>query len=130
MKKLLIASAALAMVAGTAQAQSSVTVYGLLDMGYTSISTANTPRTAGQEPYTVKGVQSGNQGRLSGSRLGFRGTEDLGGGLAASFVVEFGLDAGEQANGISNGTRLGFVDLSSKRWAQLVWDVRYLPLNL
>ena len=34
MKKLLIASAALAMVAGTAQAQSSVTVYGLIDAGY------------------------------------------------------------------------------------------------
>ncbi len=113
MKKLLIAAAAMTVVAG-AQAQSSVTVYGLLDMGYTSISTTNTPRASGQEPYTVKAVQTGNQGRMSGSRLGLRGTEDLGGGLAASFVVEFGIDAGEQANGIGNGTRLGFIDLSSK----------------
>jgi predicted porin len=37
MKKLLIASAALAMVAGTAQAQSSVTVYGLIDTGYNNV---------------------------------------------------------------------------------------------
>jgi len=41
MKKLLIATAAFAMVAGTAQAQSTVTVYGILDMGYVSESKKN-----------------------------------------------------------------------------------------
>jgi predicted porin len=112
MKKSLIALAALSAFATAAQAQSSVTVYGLLDMGYTNIGTDTTVRSSGATT-KVQAVQTGNQGRLSGSRLGFRGVEDLGAGLKASFTVEFGLDAGEQANGISNGTRLGFVDLSS-----------------
>jgi predicted porin len=114
MKKLLIATAALAMVAGTAQAQSSVTVYGLIDAGYTNIGTDTTVRSTGVTT-NVTAVQTGNSGRLSGTRLGFRGVEDLGSGMKASFTVEFGLDITEQANGISNGTRLGFVDLSSAK---------------
>jgi len=109
MKKHLIAAAVAAAVAAPASAQ--VAVYGLLDMGYTDIKTDNTARSGGAVT-SIKAVQTGNQGRLSGSRLGFRGTEDLGGGLKASFVFETGIDAGEQANGIGNGTRLGFVDLS------------------
>ncbi len=82
MKKLLIASAALAMVAGTAQAQSSVTVYGIMDAGVASVS-SSTGR--------VQGLTSGG---LATSRLGFRGTEDLGGGLKANFNLEAGLDLG------------------------------------
>ncbi len=82
MKKLLIASAALAMVAGTAQAQSSVTVYGIMDAGVASVS-SSTGR--------VQGLTSGG---LATSRLGFRGTEDLGGGLKANFNLEAGLDIG------------------------------------
>jgi predicted porin len=77
MKKLLIATAALAMVAGTAQAQSSVTVYGIVDAGVVSVD----GNAAGR--YT--GVSSGG---LAASRLGFRGTEDLGGGLTANFNLE------------------------------------------
>jgi predicted porin len=89
MKKLLIATAALAMVAGTAQAQSSVTVYGIVDMGYA----INTDDNNGRE---TTGVKAGNQ---SGNRLGFRGTEDLGGGLKANFTVETGFDpTGNQTN--------------------------------
>jgi len=51
MKKLLIASAALAMVAGTAQAQSTVTVYGSIDTGYSS-----------HESKTAAGVKTTNAG--------------------------------------------------------------------
>ena len=47
MKKLLIATAALAMVAGTAQAQSTVTVYGIVDMGYGAKDYTNNSYTAG-----------------------------------------------------------------------------------
>lgn len=97
MKKLLIASAALAMVAGSAQAQSSVTVYGLIDAGY---ATSNIDHGAGVETNqkVVGGLHSANgTGTLSGSRLGFRGTEDLGGGLKANFVLETGIN-------YSNGT--------------------------
>ena len=108
MKKLLIASAALAMVAGTAQAQSSVTVYGLLDQSYVS-----TDSNALATNVVTKATNTGGDGQLSGSRLGFRGTEDLGGGLKANFVFEFGVSASEANNGIASGTRLGFVELQS-----------------
>jgi predicted porin len=72
------------MVAGTAQAQSSVTVYGIVDMGYGSKDYTNNNYVAG-----ANGSTSGTQnGSLSSQRLGFRGTEDLGGGLKANFVME------------------------------------------
>ena len=86
MKKLLIATAAFAMVAGTAQAQSSVTVYGILDMGYVSESKKTQSATATTD---VTGINTG--AGLSGNRIGFRGTEDLGGGLTAGFVYELGI---------------------------------------
>jgi predicted porin len=102
MKKLLIASAALAMVAGTAQAQSSVTVYGLLDIGVSDFSNATT--NASGVTTTAKGKNTGNgDGGLATSRLGFRGTEDLGGGLKANFQLEYDLvDIGTGGNGQTN----------------------------
>ncbi len=77
MKKLLIATAALAMVAGTAQAQSSVTVYGVVDVNITS----------GEDSTGTLNTAQSESG-LNTSRLGFRGTEDLGGGLKAEFQLE------------------------------------------
>jgi predicted porin len=99
MKKLLIASAALAMVAGTAQAQSSVTVYGNLDLSYTSIENENTVANGTTTKDKIKNTGNGD-GALSTSVIGFRGVEDLGGGLKANFQVEYDLvDAGVGANG-------------------------------
>ncbi len=90
MKKLLIASAALAMVAGTAQAQSSVTVYGLLDIGYSNAENQYTGTNGVSN--TVKSKNTGNgDGGLATSRLGFRGTEDLGQGRKANFQLEYDL---------------------------------------
>ncbi len=80
MKKLLIATAALAMVAGTAQAQSSVTVYGAVGASNNSIET-NTVQAAAA-------FQSGAQDFLGTTNLGFTGTEDLGGGNKAFFRLE------------------------------------------
>jgi predicted porin len=91
MKKLLIASAALAMVAGTAQAQSSVTVYGIVDAGVVTTDGATAGRTTGV-----------SSGVLSTSRLGFRGTEDLGGGLTANFNLETTLN---MDTGVSGSTQ-------------------------
>ncbi len=92
MKKLLIASAALAMVAGTAQAQSSVTVYGSYDLGYNNLSVKNfegAENTAAQR--NIAGInQATAGGALTSNRIGFRGTEDLGGGLKANFNLEYG----------------------------------------
>ena len=113
MKKSLLALAAMGAFAGAAHAQSSVTVYGLIDMGFTSITTDTTTRSTGASSASTA-TESGNNGRMSGSRLGFRGVEDLGGGTTAGFTLEFGPDFTEQANGVNTGTRLGFLSLSSK----------------
>jgi len=82
MKKSLIALAALA--ATGAFAQSTVTLYGLADIAY------GAQKTTGEAGRSIKssGVQDGAQ---AGSRIGFRGTEDLGGGLSAQFVIEQGI---------------------------------------
>ncbi len=95
MKKLLIASAALAMVAGTAQAQSSVTVYGSYDIGYTDVKMENVGGLTGAaKQFKQQGLnQASGNGPLTSNRLGFRGTEDLGGGLKANFNLEFGFRA-------------------------------------
>ena len=77
MKKSLIAFAALATIAGVASAQSSVTLYGRVDLS------VNKP--TGSAP---KGLTNG-----SGSRFGVRGVEDLGGGLSAFFNIEHRYDA-------------------------------------
>ena len=90
MKKSLLALAALSAIAGAAQAQSSVTVYGILDMG---LAGGNNTATQGGAYNTTTGpiktsglgvVQSGQ----STSRLGFKGNEDLGGGTSAVFTIE------------------------------------------
>ncbi|GAA6120358.1 porin [Acidovorax sp. FG27] len=78
MKKSLIALAVLAS-SGAAMAQSSVTLFGIVDTGVTYIDNAN---AAGDNVYGL--TTSGN----ATSRLGFRGTEDLGGGLKAGFWLE------------------------------------------
>jgi predicted porin len=101
MKKSLIALAVLSAVAGAAQAQSSVTVYGLVDMGLQRQDIGGTTTTA---------LDSGNQ---SGSRLGFKGSEDLGGGLKANFKLEMGVfaDDGKSQGGRTFG-RQSYVGLS------------------
>ena len=104
MKKSLLAVAAIGAFASAAQAQSSVTVYGILDVGYVGYNTreANLGRSAST------GALNGTVNKTTGnafsssaestSRLGFKGTEDLGGGLSAFFTVELGLTPqGQQA---------------------------------
>lgn len=88
MKKTLIALAVLGSVAGVAQAQSALTIYGKLDLGVTKLS--------GDASDAAKATKL--QGNHS-SRLGFKGTEDLGGGLSALFQFEnrFNADTGTQA---------------------------------
>ena len=114
MKKLLIASAALAMVAGTAQAQSSVTVYGVLDIGYTA--TDNKFTASNGTSISNKSSSTGNgDGALATSRFGVRGSEDLGAGRKANFVLEYDLvDAGVGGTGILNaGTTANATTTSS-----------------
>jgi predicted porin len=108
MKKSLIALAALSAFATAAQAQSSVTVYGLFD-----VSVESTDSNALANNVVTKTTNTGRDGGLAGSRIGFRGTEDLGGGLKANFVAEFQYSPTEANNGLASTTRLGFVELQS-----------------
>ncbi|AMO99016.1 gram-negative porin family protein [Collimonas arenae] len=85
MKKSLIALAVLGAIAGAAQAQSSVTIYGIVDTGVVySNPVLNTTTGNTGSKFSV------NSGIIQGSRLGFKGVEDLGGGLKALFQLEAG----------------------------------------
>ena len=90
MKKSLLAVAAIGAFASAAQAQSSVTVYGILDMGYIGTNTRGVTGTGASPNMKTNTNQFGNSAEQS-SRLGFRGTEDLGGGTSAFFTAEFNL---------------------------------------
>jgi predicted porin len=91
MKKSLFAIAAVTAFAGAAQAQSSVTVYGIMDVGYAATKT-ETKATAAAATTTGTARNTGNgDGALSTSRIGFKGVEDLGKGQKAEFVLEYDL---------------------------------------
>ena len=87
MKKNLIALAVLA-ASGIASAQSNVTLYGLIDayVGNQKINGLSQTGINLDSPY------AGSGGALNTSRFGLKGSEDLGGGLKASFVLEAGFD--------------------------------------
>jgi predicted porin len=111
MKKLLIATAALAMVAGTVQAQSSVTVYGVMDIGV-SESKFDAKNNAGATVDRKTSTTGNGDGGLATSRLGFQGSEDLGGGSKANFRLEYDLtDVG--SGGQTLGARESWVSLSN-----------------
>jgi predicted porin len=107
MKKSLFALAAVTAFAGAAQAQSSVTVYGIIDYGFAgSNQTQAGPGAAltSSNNLVTKTQSSGIVGsNQSTSRLGFRGTEDLGGGTSAFFTAEVGLNT-DNANSSASST--------------------------
>ncbi|MCY1291111.1 Outer membrane porin protein [compost metagenome] len=107
MKMKLFAAAVAALAAGGAYAQSSVTLYGVADVGLEYNTNAN---AAGDDLFRMA---SGNQ---SGSRWGLRGVEDLGGGLKGVFVLESGfeLDNGTSAQGGRLFGRQAYVGLQSQ----------------
>lgn len=97
MKKTLIALAVLA-ASGASFAQSSVTLYGIADIVLHKDKGASAALTSGG---------------VSGSRFGFKGTEDLGGGLKANFLLEqgFSIDSGTTTTGQAF-SRQSYVGLS------------------
>jgi len=84
MKKSLLALATIGAFAGAAQAQSSVTVYGILDLGLTNLTSDNGTTSTSTRT-------TGRGGAYTTQRLGVSGTEDLGKGLRATFNFEMGL---------------------------------------
>jgi predicted porin len=103
MKKSLLALAVLGAFAGAANAQSSVTIYGIVDTGVVYQSKVATA-TGGT------GTKFGlNSGVIQGSRIGFKGVEDLGGGLSAVFNLETGFtndNGGLQGSDATTGSNL------------------------
>ncbi|MFJ2987379.1 porin [Collimonas sp. NPDC087041] len=84
MKKTAFALAALGLIGASAQAQTNVTIYGVIDTSLTYTS------KVGPKNNSRFSVDSGD---LSTSRIGFKGTEDLGNGLKAIFQLENGFNA-------------------------------------
>ncbi|KVH30344.1 porin [Burkholderia cepacia] len=105
MKKSLLALVALGAFAGAAHAQSSVTLYGIIDEGLLFNNNAG-----GKHLYSMA------SGVMQGSRFGLRGTEDLGGGLKAIFTLENGFDvnSGKLGQGGLMFGRQAYVGLSSQ----------------
>jgi len=83
MQKKIIALAIAGLASTAAFAQSNVTIYGSVDMGY-----AYRYDTIGSRNHPISGIDGG---QAQGNRLGFKGVEDLGNGLKAVFLVEQGL---------------------------------------
>jgi predicted porin len=107
-KYLSIGSACGFLMMQAASAQSNITVYGLIDAGLTWTNTVKT--TTG----TVSTLKE-DTGVSQGSRLGFRGTEDLGNGVSAGFILEngFNLDVGSLGQGGLLFGRKAILSLSS-----------------
>lgn len=113
-------SAALAGVAifGSTQvfAQSSVTLYGVIDAGFNYDNNVQTGRAGGRlQGASQYSFQDGATGGIRGSRWGLRGTEDLGGGMKALFVLEngFSIGNGTLAQGGAEFGRQAYVGLGS-----------------
>jgi len=148
MKKSLFAIAAAGAFVGAAQAQSSVTVYGILDAGYVgsnqvlASNSNNSLSGSSITKSTAGGIASGAQ---STNRLGFRGTEDLGGGTSAFFTYEVALGINDSnslgsngaspsaiaanGTGVANQNRQAFVGLAKKGLGRASLGTQYTPIH-
>lgn len=114
------AAAVLAFGTINAHAQSSVTLYGLIDSGISYVNHSAT--TAGSSSLTKY-----DDGVAQGSRWGLKGAEDLGGGLKALFVLENGFSAGTGAAG-QGGVEFGrqaYVGISQRGIGALTLGRQY-----
>lgn len=125
MKTRPLATSALAiLITMPAWAQSAVTIYGRVDM---SISRQTRIFANGQvQQQSVTALDSGGS---NGSRVGFRGQEDLGDGQKAVFVLEQGIqaDTGLLGQGGRGFGRQAYVGLDSPRWGRLTAGRQYTP---
>jgi predicted porin len=103
MKKSLLALAVLGAFAGAASAQSSVTIYGVVDASIDRIDSGSSSTVA---------LDSGNN---AANRIGFKGVEDLGNGLKAEFLLENGFEDNGAAKSVDGDvgafSRLAYVGL-------------------
>jgi predicted porin len=111
----------LSMLVPVAHAQSSVTLYGVIDEAFQFVHNAD---SEGNNLYRMQG------GNLQGSRWGLKGAEDLGGGLKAIFQLENGFDV--NSGNLNQGGRLfgrqAFVGLSDQMYGTLTLGRQYDPV--
>lgn len=124
LRKSLLSFALLGGFSATVRAQSTVTLYGVIDESLQFTHNA-TPTGSNQ-----LGLASG---AVSGSRWGLSGAEDLGGGLKAIFQLESGFDANNGRLGTYNGTsslfgRQAYVGLQSSRLGTVTLGRQYDPV--
>ena len=105
-------------VAGPAWSQSTVTLYGVVDLGVRHV------RNDGAG--SINSVSSGNNAT---SRVGFRGQEDLGGGLNAGFNLEAGIaaDTGSSASASQFFDRAANAGLASRTLGEIRLGRDYVP---
>jgi len=130
MKKSLLAVAAMGAFASAAQAQSSVTVYGIIDAGY--IGSNVSAQTGGTTNKVIKSTNSQfGDSAESTSRLGFKGTEDLGGGLSAFFTIETAVTPNATTTFSSSTTsnRQTFVGLKKNGLGDFAVGTQYTPIH-
>jgi GBP family porin len=115
MKKTLVALAIASAFTGAAYAQTSVTMYGIVDGGLQ----VNDPKAG--TTTNAPGITGFNSGIQSGSRFGVKGTEALGGGLSAVFQLEngYGVDDGQLGQSGRLFGRQAYVGLGSP-WGTVV----------
>lgn len=117
MNRTTIAAASMLSCVTAATAQSSVTLFGVVDVGVSYYSAKsdfynNTASLAVAPPSVTRSQTALSNSGTSNSRLGFRGTEDLGGGLAAGFWLEAGTTPDNGATGVASFNRRSTVSLS------------------
>ncbi|MDN7739173.1 MULTISPECIES: porin [Burkholderia] len=121
MNKKLLTTAMLAATASAAHAQSSVTLYGVIDAGISYVN--HSKNAAGGSSKLFKY----DDGVAQGSRWGLRGTEDLGGGLKAIFVLENGFNSGNGTLGQGGAMfgRQAYVGLSQTQYGTVTFGRQY-----
>jgi predicted porin len=111
--------------ASHAYAQSSVTLYGIIDEGVQFISNNKNVvngRNVGGRQFNLDSTNG-----INGSRWGLKGSEDLGGGLAAIFQLESGvnLNNGQLGQGGAEFGRQAYVGLASNRFGAITLGRQY-----
>ncbi|MBN3803472.1 porin [Paraburkholderia sp. Ac-20336] len=121
MKKTLLSALIGATLSGSAFAQSSVTLYGLIDSGFVINSNAG-----GKRQFEM------TSGNLQGSRWGMTGTEDLGGGLQVLFKLESGYTVNNGALGQGGDLfgRAAWVGLHNDQYGALLLGRQYDPVTV
>lgn len=114
-----VGAVAAAACMGASAQTSSVQMYGVADMGFARISNKN-----------GSSLNAVTSGRMQSSRIGFRGNEDLGGGLSAVFTLESGveMDTGTSTSSSVFFNRQAWVGLKSAQFGTVTLGRQYSPI--